>query len=114
MVSSTDQADDCYDRCIPRSLAIAGNVQMPQRVSRPQGRTPMHSRHGAGEDEGAADSPRDRVGPGIREDEEERQSCCTSRRGNDSRADDVGNVVTTAVVADGRVAEVVHAADSTA
>jgi hypothetical protein len=98
------------DRGVTRGVTSA-HVDIDQGEPGSHNRTPMHSRDGAGEDNGATKTLPPRICPGASEDEEEGQGDGTRGGGNDDGPNDEGGDVSTLVVADGGVAEVVHAAD---
>lgn len=74
----------------------------------------MHARYGTGKNHGTSHSLPPGIAPGVLEDEEQGQGSRTGEHSNDDGSDEVGELVRAVVVANGRIGEVVHAADGTA
>lgn len=107
------QANDHDQRLAPRHAFLDG-MELEQAVAGADGGTPVHSGDGASKHHGAADSlPPDDL-PCRLKDKEEGQGGGAGRHGNEGGANDVADLIRGLVVADGRIGQVVHAADGTA
>lgn len=71
----------------------------------------MHARDGASQDDGTSSSLPPGVGPRCSKHKKQRERNGAGRNSNEGRPNHVGRAVAAVIVADGGVAEVVHAAN---